>query len=736
MLPSTEELVRLVARDPGRKTGELARALGLRDEEAEDLLERLLDLQRTGVLVRPPLEGWRLAEATDFRAGLFRSARRGGGVVRVAWGTDRELEIYIPPDRVSGAFDGDLVLVKLERDRGRKVRASEGARPVGAVVDVLERGRRLVRGVFYRTRGGGVVKVPGGRGDSAVFVSREDCGSAKEGEQVLVRVLDEAGPRSRLRGKVVLAGSEEGSLAADVRMIREIFDLPDAHTREAIEEAALLEDMPQGKDWPDRRDLRGLQVFTIDPQDAKDFDDAISFEVLGGGRVRLGVHIADVSHYVRPGSAMDREAEVRGTSVYFPGYALHMLPRRLSEGLASLSPGEDRLAKSVLLTFGPKGELERSEIFRSVIRSSRRFTYEEVLAILEGPSGVGAPPDRDAYAEVLRRMAELRDKLHSLRASRGALDFDVPKLALEVDSRGEVVGLGADRRDPARSLIEEFMLAANEAVADYFIRNNLPLLARVHPPPEREKVEDLRILLAALGHRFSGRIEAAELQRLFSELRDDPLSGVIQVAVLQALEHASYAAAPGLHFALATDRYCHFTSPIRRYPDLVIHQILDAHLDGGLSAAQRAAWSDRLPYLAELTSERERRAEEAEREMIRLRLARYLQDFVGERRSGIVVGVHPFGLFVRIDGTLVEGLVPVGTLGGEYYEFDPRRLALRGERSRREFRLGDRVEVELAKVDVDLREITFRLLEVAPRRGKTEAVRAARRQKRKRKGRR
>lgn len=730
MLPSREDLVRLVGRSPGRKTRQLAAELGLPAGEIDGLFQMLLDLQREGFVVRPPLDGWRPAAATEFRAGAFRRGRRGGAIVKVAPGSDREEEVYVPSDRTGGAFDGDLVLVRLERRAPRSGARSRGARPEGTVVDVLERGRRLVRGTYFKTRGGGVVKVPAGRSESAVFVPEGDAGRAKEGESVLVRVLDGVGPKGRVEGRVVLAGSEEGSLEGDARTIREIFDLPDGHSPEALEEAARLEDPPRGAAWAGRRDLRGLQVFTIDPEEAKDFDDAVSLDDLGGGRVRLGVHIADVSYYVRPGSAMDRDAFERGTSVYFPGLALHMLPRRLSENLASLAPGEDRLAKSLLLTFDAEGRLESREIFRSVIRSVRRFTYEEVLAILEaiGREGPGSappdarlPPDRGAFQDALRRMADLRDALHRRRELRGALDFDLPKLALEVDSRGEVVGLSADRRDPARSLIEEFMLAANEAVAEYFLENGLPLVARVHPPPGREKAGELRAVLGAAGIRASVRLEAADLQRLLSRLKGHPLSPVVELAILQSLEHASYAPAAGLHFALATDRYCHFTAPIRRYPDLAVHQVLDAHLDGELSSgAKREFWAERLPAIAERASARERRAEEAEREMVRLRLARYLQGFVGERRSGMVVGVHPFGLFVRAEGTLVDGLVPVGTLGDEYYEFDARHLALRGERSGRVFRLGDRVEVELSDVDVDSRKIEFRLLEKesgrAPRR--------------------
>lgn len=732
MLPSSAELVHHVERHPGKKTRQLAEELSVTEGEFRDFVALILRLQVEGGVLRAPGFGWDLPERTNFRVGVLQFSRGGQGFVRVALGAMKEDDIFIRPGNVHGAYDGDTVLLRLGKPGRLRERLREGS-----VVDVVRRTRLLIRGRLSevslssssrrgkgrgRSRSGGSLKQSSGgagalvkptdwRFQSEIYVPQAELGGARDGENVLVRLLDEVPQGEHPRGKVVVSLSQEGSLETDLLTIKASFDLPGELPDAVLREAEGIEGSRDGLTWPDRVDLRGVQVFTIDPTDAEDFDDAISLENLPGGDQRLGVHIADVSHYVKVGTELDREAERRSTSIYLPGQVIPMLPERLCNDLCSLRPGEDRLTKTVRMTFSSSGELKKTEVFRSVIHSQRRFTYDEVLAILEDvESTASLAPDLTAFRKTLHSMARLRDRMLSDRLQRGALQLDIPKLCLLLDSAGNVEGIGQDSRDAAHSLIEAFMLSANEAVASYFVTKKLPLIARVHPLPDEQKLKDFKSFVEALGLRFAGRGGSAELQDLINQVEGEPFSPVVQLGMLRTMGHAEYTRGAGLHFALATNRYCHFTSPIRRYPDLLVHRALDDHFDGTMArATHRREWDRQLPQAAESASELERRAEEAEREMTTLRLVRYLQAFVGQEMDGTIVSLHAFGFFVRDEQTLVEGLVHVSTLGDDYYEFDPEKLTLKGRRKRRRFAVGDRLRVELVEADAEARKISFRL---------------------------
>lgn len=713
MIPSTEKLLRHIERHAGQRTRELAKHFDVPDDQIDELAALLLRHQIEGSLVRIPHAGWDVPERTEYRVGRLEVSRGGQGFARFAPGTVHEEDIFVRPEDLHGAFPGDAVLLRV----GKPVRAKgEGRLREGKVVDVVDRGRRLLRGRFSASSGkwGGRVTLSDKRFTAEVAIPAEETAGAKDGERVLVRLLNLPAPDGRPRGRVIVRLAHEGAYSADLQTIVATFDLPGAHQPEVEAEAAALPGMRPGAEWPNRVDLRRELIFTIDPVDARDFDDAVSLERLKGGEVRLGVHIADVSHYVRVDTKLNAEAEARGTSIYLPGQVIPMLPERLANDLSSLRPAEDRLTKTVRITFSARGEIKQVEVFRSVIRSQRRFTYEEVLAILEfsgkGKASAELPPDYKAYLDVLSDMAALRDKLEHARRKRGALYLDLPKLRLELDSERAVASLGRDARDPSHSLIEEFMLIANEAVASYCVHHKIPLVARLHPPPEEKRLADFKAFVKALGFKIVLGGTQQDFQHLISKTKEDPLSATIQLGLLRTMGHAEYAIGEGEHFALATSQYCHFTSPIRRYPDLLVHQLLDDHFDGKLARATvRRAWDERLPVLAERSSELERRAEEAEREMITLRLIRYLKPRVGEELTGRIVSVHPFGFFVRDETTLVEGLVHVSTLEDDYYELDKENLALVGDRKKRQFKIGAEVRVVLTEADPDQRMISFRL---------------------------
>jgi ribonuclease R len=773
VLPTDEELIRFIRRRSGVKTRALAAEFGVQSEEIEALAARLLELQLGGEVLRIPGAGWAIPEQTDLRVGVVRVSRRGDAFVTLAK-SESEGDLHLRTAAMRDVLDGDVVLAKIasgrrkkdpgRRRKGERERERErGGRPdrlrEALVVEIIQRGKELVRGRFWLTSmekqgdrlaagdskgaSAGLVKPLASHLSTRIYIAPQDSLGARDGQKVLVRLLDEPSPGGTPRGQVVARISDEGSLVSDFEMIAAEFGFPVDHPSEALAEAEALPAIPGGQVPPSllagREDLRELQVFTIDPRDARDFDDAVSLESLPGGGVRLGVHIADVSHYAPPGSALDRSAAARGTSIYLPGRVVPMLPERLSNDLASLRPGEDRLTKTVFLDFDPRGETSEVRIVRSVIRSRRRFAYQEVLAILdaidrrrggpapgravyprdrrgregdgEGKPASPPPPDAAEYGEVLGAMADLRDRLWGRRRERGALDLDIPRLRLQLDDEGAVVAIDRDERDPSHHLIEEFMLAANEAVARFAGQNGIPLVARVHPPPDEERIEDFFEVLQRTGLSRERKGGSRDLRRVVEATAGDPLAPVIHLALLRSLAHAEYSAEPALHFALATSTYCHFTSPIRRYPDLLVHQALDEYWDGKLAGAERRrSWDEALPGQAESSSRAERRAEEAEREMTKLRLIRHLASRVGEEMEGMVISVQPFGFFVRVMPTLIEGLVHVATLADDYYQFDEEGMFLRGAKRRRTFRIGDRVRVMLRAVDPDFREINFEFL--------------------------
>jgi ribonuclease R len=553
------------------------------------------------------------------------------------------------------------------------------------------------------------------------------AGDVPEGQFAVVAV--ERGPGGEPRGRLLEVLGDVATPGVDVEVVLRAYDIPRQFPDEVLAAASGLPADPGAADWQGRQDLRRQVVVTIDGETARDFDDAVSIERRPDHTFRLGVHIADVAHYVAPESALDREAYRRGTSVYYPERVVPMLPEALSNGLCSLRPEVPRLTLSVFLDVDRDGAVVARRFAETVIRSARRLTYGEVRRLLEEPR----PGDDARYGPVLnalRDMRELTGALHEARGRRGSLDFDLPEGNVELDTDGTVVGILPYERNVAHRLIEEFMIAANEAVAYELVRRGSPGLFRVHDPPGRERLEELAELLRPLGLELTrdpaelDDLPPAALQQVLKQVEGRPDEAFLSALVLRTMQRAVYSPECRGHYALASRYYTHFTSPIRRYPDLVVHRCLKALLRRGEDPArgdesgesgergesERAALAARLAAIAEQTSAAERRAEQSERDLLQWKKVRFLAGRAGERFRGRVTGVQPFGLFVQLEDFHVDGLVPIRTLADDYYLYEPEAHRLVGERRGRVFQLADPVEVELTGADLRHRGLDLKIV--------------------------
>jgi ribonuclease R len=584
---------------------------------------------------------------------------------------------------------------------------------IGAGSEDVQPGQRLVGTLVLDERGVRRIEPFDAKLDVMPAVTGADDVPVGDLVVVALAAARRGAPRARL---VEVLGPVERA-GVDVAAIVRHYDIPDGFPGAVERAAAQLPVDPTAAEWAGREDLRGQLVVTIDGARARDFDDAVSIERLPGGVFRLGVHIADVAQYVTVGGVLDREASTRGTSVYYPERAIPMLPERLSNGLCSLRPHATRLTLSAFLDIDRDGRVIARRFAETVIRSVRRMTYEEVARLLEAPR----EEDAERYGDLLpalREMRHLTEVLLHARARRGSIDFDLPEGDVVLDTDGEMVGILPAERTIAHRLIEEFMIAANEAVAQTLWEQQIPSLDRVHDAPRPERLTELRAQLAPLGITLEGDLESLHpmaLQQVLRQVAGRPVEGFITSLVLRTMQRAFYDPECRGHYALATRYYTHFTSPIRRYPDLVVHRRLKAMLRGEAPPRDLAA---QLPAVAVHSSETEQRAERSERDLLQWKKVRFLSDRAGERFTGRVTGVLQFGFFVKLDAFNVDGLVPVRTLGDEFYRFEAAEHRLVGDRSGRAIQLGDSVEVELVGADLRRRGLDLRLasLPAAPAR--------------------
>ena len=617
-------------------------------------------------------------------------------------------DIFIAPPNINEAMHGDRVLARIERHK-------DGNRVEGKIVRILKRNSATLVGRFDVDDSGlGFVQPFDRRLTLDVYVPVADRSDAHPGAMVTVEITRWPTPTRGPIGRIIEVLGNIDEPGVDTQIIIRKYGIQDEHGEEAIAEARRIGSQVRERDIRGRTDFRAWPIVTIDGEHARDFDDAISIERLPNGHYWLGVHIADVAHYVAEGGALDSEAYERGTSVYFPERAVHMFPGDLATGLCSLNPRVDRLVQSCLMEVDRRGEVVRYELHDGVINSSARMTYTEVNAILTDHDAASVARHRDLVAK-FELMKELFEILNARRKRRGSIDFDLPQPEVILDAEGLIEDIVAAERNVAHRIIEEFMLLANETVAQHLEDSHAPTLYRIHEEPDPLKVALFEEFISTLGYSLAAPANAVrprQFQKLVERIHGKPEEKPIAFLMLRTMQKARYDPANVGHFGLAASSYTHFTSPIRRYPDLVVHRVLRALRHGKLTDDRREELVEELPEIGRHTSERECRAADAEREVVQWKKVRFMADKVGDEFDGYITGVAPFGLFVELVEHFVEGLVHIASMADDYYRFIERAHILRGENTQKIYRLGDKVRVQVIRVDQEKRQIDLGLAEI------------------------
>lgn len=675
---------------------EIARGLGVDAREYRRLKRLLRQMEEAGEIYRVRRRRYALPDRINLTVGRLQVIRAGHGFVIPEDGGD---DVFIPSSQLRDAYDGDRVVARVERRR-------RGRKPEGTIVKVLERARSKVVGVYHRSgRYSYLAPLDNALHRDVLIPPKAGGGEAGDGLIVVARIVDWGSDHHDPVGEVIEVLGRPGEPGVDVLAIVHLHELPAEFPPDVLREAETLR---AGFDGPialeGRTDFRGTLTFTIDPADAKDHDDAVSIERLPSGRWRVGVHIADVSHFVCEGSRVDQEALERGTSVYLVDRVLPMLPEPLSGDLCSLKPNQDRLTLSACLELNSKAEVGSVEFTSGVIRSRYALAYEEAQEIIDGQRAADGE-----LRESLRVLRDLALRLRDRRQARGGLDFDLPEARVIVNSAGEPTTVQRILRLDTHRLIEEFMILVNESVARSVESWGAPFIYRVHEAPDPDRLERLREFIAGLGLKLARDADRTPraLQRLLATVEGRPEEPVVSTLVLRSMKQARYSAEQAGHFGLGSRAYSHFTSPIRRYPDLVAHRIVRLALLEGRGVPENL--TSQLAAIARHASAKERQAMEAERESVELKKMEYLEGHLGDVFDGTISGVTSYGMFVLLDEILAEGLVHVSQLADDYYHFLEDQYALVGEGKRRRFRLGDRVKVQVIKVNRELRELDLGL---------------------------
>ncbi len=698
------------------KLRELAKKMEIPEGEYGSFRRMIRAMLRDGLLVKIKRGKIGLPDRANLVVGRLVSGRNGYGFVVPE---DKSEDVYIKGENMMNAFHGDKVVVRILRTR-------RGPAREGSIIKILKRAKQSLVGTYHKGKFFDYVEPDDRKITKDIYIAPDNSKGASNGQKVVVSLLDWVDVNMGHEGKIVEVLGYPDEPGMDILSLIKEFGLPLSFPEEVEQELGDLPEKVEKKELQRRLDLRNKNCFTIDPVDAKDHDDAVSLEIEPNGNYLLGVHIADVSYYMKEDSDLDREALKRGTSVYLVDRVIPMLPEKLSNNVCSLKPNRIRLTFSVILELTPQGERLGYEIKESVIKSKAKLNYDEVQKLFD--SGYVSRSIKGLENDLLA-MRNLSRKLLEKRLAKGSLDFDLPEAHVVLGKDGRVQDILEVARLESHRLIEEFMLLANRTVAEHVSRLAVPFLYRIHEEPDQDRMEAFSDFVATLGYSFkvSGKIRPKKIQRFLKSLEGKPEESLINEILLRSLKKAYYGPENIGHFGLAFSHYTHFTSPIRRYPDLLVHRLLKELQEGKYTFKRQSKLVRRLPKIGEITSERERLADEAERESIKIKQIEFMQDKLGEEYDGLICGVVPFGFFVRLDNLLAEGLVRVSSLDDDYYLFDERGKRWVGRRNKRIYKLGDRVRVQVVRVDKDQKQIDFVLA------GRSVRTPRGRRKKRRRK---
>ncbi|MFY3790242.1 ribonuclease R [Ureibacillus sp. MALMAid1270] len=686
------------------KVDEIEELLGLEDaDEFKELIKTLVRMEDQGYVVRSRSNRYGLPERMNLLRGKFIGHAKGFGFVTPEEeGMD---DIFIPPHEINGAINGDIVLIRVLKE-------SSGDRREGTITKVIERGQTTFVGTYQANRGFGFVVPDDKKLNMDIFVTKEDSLGAVDGHKVVVEIVNWPSEIKSATGIITKILGHKNDPGVDILSIIYKHGIPPEFPKEVVDAAAQVPDEISEDDLVGRRDLRNEMIVTIDGADAKDLDDAVTVTKLEDGKYKLGVHIADVSYYVREGSLLDREAYERGTSVYLTDRVIPMIPHRLSNGICSLNPQVDRLTLSCEMIIDRNGHVVEHEIFQSVIKTTERMTYSDVNKIL-------VDEDKDLIERyeplvpMFKDMEELAEVLRNKRFERGAIDFDFKESKVLVNEDGWPIDIVLRERGTAERLIEEFMLVANETIAEHFHWMNVPFIYRIHEDPKPEKLNRFFEFVTNFGLVVKGTgnsVHPKALQEIIKAIEGLPEEPVISTMLLRSLQQAKYYPESIGHFGLSTDYYTHFTSPIRRYPDLIVHRLIRTYLvQGDVSKETIFKWAQAMDEIADHTSDRERRAVDAERDTDALKKAQFMSDKIGEEFEGMVSSITNFGIFVELPNT-VEGLVHISNMTDDYYRFDDRQMIMVGEHTGRIFRIGDEVQVRVTNVVIEESSVDFEVV--------------------------